>query len=350
MSDNLAKSKYVKRTGVPGHYHYEYAKDAADTASRMAYSSSSRGQDTKSGQLKGNAAQMVRHQEAQSMHQMAGHAAEQQMASKTDGKALRNSHGREAARHSEKAYNLLEKLSDSELEDVYHHHQENTRRRNDSDHDGRAHHSNNAAAAAMELTERYTAAGDSGKAARWRGNFDMTSNSADHHTNAAANAGSPLYRRLKAPAKKSDSAYVPDLTKGGEGSRGGHVIGHTSSGKAIYASKSASDFHAHHHEMSTAEHREAEAFHRAGAKKEIQGGAFQVGGKQEKLRAHTHAANAHANAAQSKHHSFSPEQRAALKEDAGKAADLAHAARSGVKKSAPDANLDYDADLLKFYS
>ena len=31
--------------------------------------------------------------------------------------------------------------------------------------------------------------------------------------------------------------FEPDLVKGGEGSKGGHVIGHTQSGKPVYGQK-----------------------------------------------------------------------------------------------------------------
>lgn len=49
-----------------------------------------------------------------------------------------------------------------------------------------------------------------------------------------------------------------DLEKGGEGSRGGHVIGHTQSGKPIYANKYAEE----HGDFSQDEHKEASKIHK----------------------------------------------------------------------------------------
>jgi len=55
---------------------------------------------------------------------------------------------------------------------------------------------------------------------------------------------------------------TPDLVKGGkEGSRGGHVIGHTKSGHAIYASATSYDFQRHHAGMSSGDHMQAAAHH-----------------------------------------------------------------------------------------
>lgn len=49
------------------------------------------------------------------------------------------------------------------------------------------------------------------------------------------------------------------IEKGGEGSKGGKVIGHTKSGKPIYAHKDAN--HEHYKNFTPSEHREAAEFH-----------------------------------------------------------------------------------------
>lgn len=54
-------------------------------------------------------------------------------------------------------------------------------------------------------------------------------------------------------------AFTPDFAKGGEGSKGGHVIGHTKSGKTIYGDKHAS--HAHYKDFTDQEHHEASQAH-----------------------------------------------------------------------------------------
>ena len=52
---------------------------------------------------------------------------------------------------------------------------------------------------------------------------------------------------------------VNALEKGGEGSRGGKVIGHTKSGKPVYADKNAD--HEDYKDFSTEDHKEAEKLH-----------------------------------------------------------------------------------------
>jgi hypothetical protein len=59
------------------------------------------------------------------------------------------------------------------------------------------------------------------------------------------------------------------IEKGGEGSRGGKVIGHTKSGKPIYGDKSAD----HYKDYSTQDHRDAaDAHHKHAGKREEQEG------------------------------------------------------------------------------
>ena len=62
--------------------------------------------------------------------------------------------------------------------------------------------------------------------------------------------------------EKSDES---DLEKGGEGSRGGQVIGHTESGKPVYASK---PFVSTHNSWTRKEHYDAADIHREHAKKQ----------------------------------------------------------------------------------
>lgn len=54
--------------------------------------------------------------------------------------------------------------------------------------------------------------------------------------------------------------------KKGEGSRGGHITGHTKSGKPVYRSKSAAEFKAHTEGWTTQDHDDAWAAHREEAK------------------------------------------------------------------------------------
>lgn len=53
--------------------------------------------------------------------------------------------------------------------------------------------------------------------------------------------------------------FQPDIIKGGEGSRGGKVIGHTKSGKAIYGDKAAK--HEHYKDFTDQDHHDASDAH-----------------------------------------------------------------------------------------
>jgi hypothetical protein len=65
------------------------------------------------------------------------------------------------------------------------------------------------------------------------------------------------------------SSYRTDLLKGGgEGSRGGHIIGHTKSGKPVY--KAAEGAHAHYAKFSAQDHEDAAELHREEAVKHNQ--------------------------------------------------------------------------------
>jgi len=72
-----------------------------------------------------------------------------------------------------------------------------------------------------------------------------------HLTHAAAD------REEKSNLKKSNSDY--DLTKGGEGSKGGKVIGHTKSGKPIYENRTAG--HDSYKDFSKQDHKDAADAH-----------------------------------------------------------------------------------------
>lgn len=194
---DLVKSKYIKRTGTPGHYHYEYAKDRANAGSSAAYSSSSRGDKAAAGSLSGKAAQMVRHQEAANLQRHAAMAAHHQFKDKADADNLRASHAREAARHGGKASEASESLSDAELEEVYHHHQEAKKHGADHDHDHRAHHTISAWDVADQLHERHAEAGNEKEAKRWLGNAEMSHKQHEHHAEQASQAGSPYYKKFK---------------------------------------------------------------------------------------------------------------------------------------------------------
>ena len=67
-------------------------------------------------------------------------------------------------------------------------------------------------------------------------------------------------------AKSFDTAMsgMEDMIKAGkgEGARGGRVIGHTKSGKAIYASSSLKELKQHHKKFTPQDHKEAGEFHR----------------------------------------------------------------------------------------
>jgi 8-oxo-dGTP pyrophosphatase MutT (NUDIX family) len=58
-------------------------------------------------------------------------------------------------------------------------------------------------------------------------------------------------------AKGTDTEVLEEIVKGGEGSKGGKIIGHTKSGKPIYESGAGS----HHKDFSAEEHEEAAQFH-----------------------------------------------------------------------------------------
>lgn len=86
--------------------------------------------------------------------------------------------------------------------------------------------------------------------------------------------------------KEEDKKPAYMAKSDGEGSRGGKVIGHTSSGKPIYdtdheAHGSIESFKKHYGSLSDKDHKDAAALHRAKSK--------ETGNKQ-----HSHAANAHA--------------------------------------------------------
>ena len=89
---------------------------------------------------------------------------------------------------------------------------------------------------------------------------------------AAINAGNERYEyasKQRASAQKSVDGN-PDLVKGdGEGSRGGHIIGHTGSGKPIYAGKheNGKSFHESHKHFTQADHNSAFVAHLAASRK-----------------------------------------------------------------------------------
>ncbi len=66
-----------------------------------------------------------------------------------------------------------------------------------------------------------------------------------------------MYRPLKKSYTEDMNDLIEDLNKGGEGSRGGNVMGHTRSGKPIYDKAG----HASHSKFNTEDHRDALAFH-----------------------------------------------------------------------------------------
>lgn len=65
--------------------------------------------------------------------------------------------------------------------------------------------------------------------------------------------GEQVDNQLRAIVKAIDLVVLQDLEKGGEGSKGGHVIGHTKSGKAIYDSFD----HPKHKDFTADDHRDA---------------------------------------------------------------------------------------------
>jgi hypothetical protein len=91
-----------------------------------------------------------------------------------------------------------------------------------------------------------------------------------HIERSHPNPSKSLQAKKKPAAKKSvqKSNPIPGLTalmkaaKKGEGSRGGHIIGHTRSGKPIYASKSKAHMRKLHEGHSEQDHKDAAVFHR----------------------------------------------------------------------------------------
>jgi len=72
----------------------------------------------------------------------------------------------------------------------------------------------------------------------------------------------PLERRELIKSRIA-GCYGDPIEKGGEGSKGGQVIGHTSSGKPVYANKGAD----HYKDFSKTDHAEAAKAHTAEFKK-----------------------------------------------------------------------------------
>lgn len=84
---------------------------------------------------------------------------------------------------------------------------------------------------------------------------------------------------------KAEDEPKDGMSKGseGEGTRGGHVIGHTASGKPIYASASDGQHHKH---LTAAEHGEAEALHRKKAGEVYKAAADRIPSHQDRAVTH----------------------------------------------------------------
>lgn len=61
------------------------------------------------------------------------------------------------------------------------------------------------------------------------------------------------FNKARAVHMLATYGVIPDLEKGGEGSRGGKIIGHTSSGKPVYEDKNAHEYH----DFTTHDHHDA---------------------------------------------------------------------------------------------
>jgi hypothetical protein len=246
---NLEKSRYKRRwKGPGGKWQYEY-EDGRKGASDRAHDASDNVGEAQYRGLKGHVAAAALHQAAADAHMDAGD-------DDTQGK------------HLDKRDDHMAAASTDEHEDAYHAYA----RMADSTDDGseKAKHHLMAMGHANELMGR---AKDAKEKKRWAANANMRSEYADR-----ADASN----RMAPSAKKSmvdDFRAFHNLEKGGgEGSRGGHVIGHTSSGKPIYSKthggEGSSPTHAdfmHHEESGHAaakqgDHQAAIAHHEHAAK------------------------------------------------------------------------------------
>jgi len=203
----LEKAKYVRRTGTPGHYKYEYHEANAKARSSAAHAGSGSKMD-----------RHLAHEEAADAHSRAAKHA------RITGQAMLGaSHQMSADRHLGHA-DYSENLSPSEREQAFHHYTEKAKHAvdpaggTDTAHEHAAMHHENAADHAIQLLGHHRSEGNAKEAKRWSANAKMAATAAAHHKMAEANAAWEARKNELDPAKKALPLSDMDLMKAAYGS------------------------------------------------------------------------------------------------------------------------------------